>query len=153
MNLSALDNLTNTVKMIQSAEKFLNLCADFIQEGTFTTILVKYFHVFNSKAVFFNIELGKFNFCFWIKLMAQTTLFNYLKLSKSPKKAEKWLTIILDVIPEVADVFKESHYLFNRFKEILEPYSEIFGIYETPNETDQEDKDEDSVYDPIRRTV
>ena len=59
MNLSALDNLENTVKMIQSAEKFLNLCADFIQEGTFTTIMGKYFHVFNSKAVFFLHRIRK----------------------------------------------------------------------------------------------
>ncbi len=140
-----IDEITNQVNMMQTAEKFLNFCLNLIKEGVYETFLARYFELLHSKALLFRLNLRNFNFKLWSDLSTNLHILNYLSLSKSPNKAQKWLSLLLDAIPNIGDIFRESHFVFNKYKLILLPYSELFGIYETPNETDNEEAE--NIYD------
>lgn len=113
--------LINRFKMA-TLEKMLEICCELIDEGKWGKILVQEeYEGIRQKLENHNIN-ASFNFYLWKKLTACHHYFNYLNISKKSDLKLKWMEMIVREIPDVDQIFEETHSAFDKYKKILLTY-------------------------------
>ena len=111
--------LLNRLNLIKYSEKMVELCYELNQAGLLSDIFnLEKYYLQRKKLEAFGISLT-FNFSLWKKLEECSSYFNYLKISKRICLKEKWLTQIVENIPEIQTILLESHAVFEKYKNIL----------------------------------
>ena len=108
--------MANRIELIWNAESFLQLLVELEEEEC---LLYEIESTLKEKMKMFDIS-PLFNFPLWKKLKDVKHLFNYLYISKKMELKQKWLMAIKERIPEVWNVYQETHQVFDYFKKVLD---------------------------------
>ncbi len=110
----------NRIKLFGKAENFLTYLHDLYSKGILSILVVEEKEqTLLEQMNKFGISLD-FNFKLWEQLKSLAPLFNYLKISKSFNAKYKWYLEISKQLPDLNPLYEETHYLFDKYKEILE---------------------------------
>ena len=125
------DELANRIGLVKNLKTLLKICCELIDGETFHLV---YFSEelpqLREKLVDFGID-SHFNFSLWRRLEKFKEYFNWLKISKKPELKQKRYNQIVDLIPDVSDIFLETHLVFDFFKlALLEFLGEKFDFVE-----------------------
>jgi hypothetical protein len=120
--------LLNRLKMIKDPRKIANLCYELDSVGVLYDILMtdEYSDI-KERLEYWGID-AYINFTLWKKLTDCVSEFNYLKISKSLNLKYKWFYLIQEKIPEVLQVFEESHRIFFWYKDAI---MSIYRLYKS----------------------
>jgi len=116
------DQLFNRICLSKNIKTFLKICCELLEDRTFDIIFCSEdFPIFREKFFYFGLPLT-FNFALWRRLEKFKDYFNWMKISKNPDLKKKRLIQLLQLIPDLSDIFLETHNVFDYFKEILTDY-------------------------------
>jgi len=111
--------LLNKLKMTKDPKKVVNLCYELDRLGMLYFILMTEEHPeIKERLEYWGVDTY-FNFPLWKKLTDCVSDFNYLKISKSLELKHKWFFMIKQKIPEILDIFHETHRIFFWYKEAI----------------------------------
>ena len=109
----------NKIRDIWCVNSLLEMCCDLLVENNlYKTIFSDYGEGLRKKLEFFGVSMS-FNFKLWKNLHENKQLFNYLKMSTFETSKNKWMNIILQLIPDLELIFNETHNVFDFYKNIL----------------------------------
>jgi hypothetical protein len=113
------DELVNRVGLVKNLKTLLKICCELIDDETFHMV---YFSEelpqLREKLTYFGID-SHFNFLLWRRLEKFKEYFDWMKISKKLELKQKRYSEIVELIPDVGDIFLETHLVFDFFKEAL----------------------------------
>ena len=110
----------NRVQLFGNVYKFLNYLEDLNEKGILSILVLEEKEpTLIEQMNKFNIPLD-FNFTLWNTLKSLSGAFNYLSISKTFNLKYKWYLEIAKVLPDLTPLYAETHYLFDKYKLILE---------------------------------
>jgi hypothetical protein len=118
----------NRLKLIRNTESLIELAYEFYKNGFLNIIFGPDYNLNNEYRLKFSLFgiSPNFNFSLWKKLTDCAEYFNYIKISKKRDLKQKWLSKILDRVPEALSVFEEIHPAFRKFRDILNTIEGVF---------------------------